>query len=118
MTAINELSAASAVTAGDHVPIFSTSNGDTRRAAMSVLLAYLQANMTDVVAETLPASESVKVTAVAVAALPAAATAWAGARATVTDSNATLTAGIGAVVAAGGANVVPVFSDGTSWRIG
>lgn len=41
-----------------------------------------------------------------------------GARMFVTNSNATLTAGIGAVVAAGGANVVPVFSDGTNWRIG
>ena len=118
MTDINRLSAASAVAAGDQVPIFSTENGDTRRAAMSVLLAYLQANMTDAMAETLTASEYTKVTAVAVAALPAAATAGAGARATVTDSNATLTAGIGAVVAAGGANVVPVFSDGTNWRIG
>lgn len=36
----------------------------------------------------------------------------------VTDSNATTTAGIGAVVAGGGANNVPVFCDGTSWRIG
>lgn len=117
MTNINQLSAASAVSAGDHVPIFSTANGDTRRAAMSVLLAYLQANMTDAEAETLTASEYVKVTAVAVAALPTASS-CAGARATVTDSNATLTAGIGAVVAAGGANIVPVFSDGASWRIG
>lgn len=41
-----------------------------------------------------------------------------GGRAHVTDANATLTAGIGAVVAAGGANVVPVFFDGTNWRIG
>ena len=118
MTNINQLSAVSSVSAGDHVPIFSTANGDTRRAAMSVLLAYLQANITDAEAETLEASEYVKVTAVAVAALPAAATAGAGARATVTDSNATLTASIGAVVAAGGANIVPVFSDGTNWRIG
>ena len=118
MTAINQLSAASSVSAGDHVPIFSTPNGDTRRASLSVLLTYLQANMTDAVAETLEASEYVKVTAVAVAALPSAATAGAGARATVTDSNATLTAGIGAVVAAGGANVVPVFCDGAAWRIG
>jgi len=42
----------------------------------------------------------------------------AGMRATVSDSNAALTAGIGAVVAAGGANIVPVFCDGTNWRIG
>jgi len=118
MTDINRLSAVSAVTAGDHVPIFSTANGDARRAAISVLLAYLQANMTDALVETLVASEYVKTTAVAVAALPAAATVGAGARAAVTDSNATLTAGIGAAVAAGGANIVPVFSDGTNWRIG
>lgn len=118
MTDINRLSAVSSVSAGDQIPVFSTANGDARRAALSVLLAYLQANMTDAVAETLTASEYVKTTAVAVAALPAAATAGAGARATVTDSNATLTAGIGAVVAAGGANIVPVFSDGTNWRIG
>lgn len=36
----------------------------------------------------------------------------------VTDSNAAFTAGIGAIVAAGGSNNVPVFSDGTNWRIG
>jgi len=43
----------------------------------------------------------------------------AGMRAYVTDSNAaSYTAGIGAIVAAGGTTVVPVFYDGTSWRIG
>lgn len=36
----------------------------------------------------------------------------------VTDANATFTAGIGAVVAGGGASIVPVFYDGTNWRIG
>lgn len=41
-----------------------------------------------------------------------------GARSFVTDANATFTAGIGAVVAAGGANNVPVTCDGTNWRIG
>lgn len=41
-----------------------------------------------------------------------------GARDYVTNSNQTLTAGIGATVAGGGANVVPVFSDGTNWKIG
>jgi hypothetical protein len=41
-----------------------------------------------------------------------------GQRDTVTDSNAAFTAGIGAVVAGGGANVVPTFCDGTNWRIG
>jgi len=55
-------------------------------------------------------------TAYTVGTLPAAGTA--GLRAYVTDANATFTAGIGAVVAAGGANVVPVFDDGVNWRIG
>lgn len=41
-----------------------------------------------------------------------------GARSFVTDSNATLTAGIGAVVAGGGANGVPVTCDAANWRIG
>lgn len=50
-----------------------------------------------------------------VATLPAAATAGAGARAFVTDANASTFA---SVVAAGGANGVPVYSDGTNWRIG
>jgi hypothetical protein len=53
-----------------------------------------------------------------VAELPAAAVAYRGYRATVTDSNTAFTAGIGAVVAGGGANIVPVFCDGTNWRIG
>lgn len=54
-----------------------------------------------------------------VAQLPAAAAGNLGCRSTVTDSNAvSFTAGIGAVVAGGGATVVPVFSDGTNWRIG
>ena len=53
-----------------------------------------------------------------VASLPSAATAGAGAHAFVTDATQTLTAGIGAVVAGGGANNVPVVSDGTNWLIG
>ena len=50
-----------------------------------------------------------------VAALVAAGTAGAGARAVVTDASATT---FHSIVAGGGANVVPVFSDGTNWRIG
>ena len=53
-----------------------------------------------------------------VAQLPAAATAGQGARSAVTDATQTLTAGIGATVAGGGANIVPVFSNGTNWLIG
>lgn len=50
-----------------------------------------------------------------VATLPAAAAAGAGARAFVSDANATTFA---STVAGGGANKVPVFSDGTNWLIG
>ena len=53
-----------------------------------------------------------------VANLPAASAVLQGVKAYVTDANATFTAGIGAVVAAGGANKVPVVCDGTNWRIG
>lgn len=63
----------------------------------------------------LNAGRAVKTSGFTVATLP---TGAAGDRAYVTDANAAFTAGIGAVVAGGGANVVPVFYDGTDWRIG
>ena len=53
-----------------------------------------------------------------VASLPAAATAGAGARAFVTNASMSMALGIGTVVAGGGANAVPVYSDGTNWLIG
>lgn len=53
-----------------------------------------------------------------VASLASCAAGTKGARHFVTDSNAAMTAGIGAVVANGGANNVPVYCDGTNWRIG
>lgn len=57
--------------------------------------------------------------AVAVGSLPSCAAGTKGARDFVTDSNAaSFTAGIGAVVAAGGSTNVPVVCDGTNWRIG
>jgi len=57
----------------------------------------------------------VKTTAVVVASLPTAAGAGAGARSFVTDATA---ATFGTVAAGGGANAVPVWSDGTNWKIG
>lgn len=62
-----------------------------------------------------PATGYVKTTATTVAALPAAATAGAGARAFVTDATATTFL---STVTGGGANKVPVVSDGTNWLIG
>lgn len=65
-----------------------------------------------------PLLDDAQFTLYTVAQLPAASTALAGTRSAVSNSNATLTAGIGAVVAGGGSNVVPVFCDGANWRIG
>jgi len=65
-----------------------------------------------------PQLESATFTPTTVALLPTASASIAGMRMVVNNSNAALTAGIGAVVAAGGSNVVPVFCDGTNWRIG
>ena len=53
-----------------------------------------------------------------VGSLPAAATAGAGAFAFVTDADRTMAASIGTAVVGGGANKVPVYSDGASWLVG
>jgi hypothetical protein len=59
---------------------------------------------------------SVRTAATTVGGLPAAGNA--GARNFVTDANASLSAGLGNVVASGGSNAVPVYDDGVNWRIG
>lgn len=46
MTTINQLSAVDDVSAGDQVPIYSSSNGDARKASMSTLMGYMQDNLT------------------------------------------------------------------------
>ena len=61
------------------------------------------------------AATALQTTPVVVASLPAAGTAGAGARAFVSDANDIV---FNAVVAGTGANNLPVFSDGTDWRIG
>ena len=48
----------------------------------------------------------------------AAATAGAGARAFITDGNIAASTNFAAQVTGGGSNNVPVYSDGTNWRIG
>ena len=54
-------------------------------------------------------------TVLTVATLPSAATSGTGARAFVSDANATTFA---STVVGGGANKVPVYSDGANWKIG
>lgn len=46
MTTINQLARADSLSAGDLLVIWSASNSDARSAAISVLLSYLQSNLT------------------------------------------------------------------------
>ena len=97
--------------AGDKILAFLTSQGDLFKASITTLITLIQANLTNATCTTITASSYTKVSSVTVANLTAAATAGAGARATVTDATQALTAGIGAIVAGGGSNIVPVFCD-------
>jgi hypothetical protein len=63
-------------------------------------------------------SGTVKTLVTTVGSLPSAATSGAGARAFVTDATNTVIVGLGLTVVGGGANKVPVYSDGTNWIIG
>jgi len=110
MPTINQLSAVDSLSAGDQVPLYSSSQGDARKFSLTTLVTFLSDAFS-----TLTVSSYVKTTATTVADLPSAAAAGAGARAMVTDSS---TATFNATAAGGGANIVPVFSNGTDWKVG
>lgn len=110
MAQINQLSAYDSPSGGDQLPIFSTGNGDARKISLSAFATWLSTALAS-----LTVSGFVKVSPVTVASLPSASVAGAGARAFVSDANATT---FNSVVAGGGANLVPVFSTGSDWRIG
>lgn len=98
------------LSAGDKVAVYPASQGGWFVATWTTVVTFLSTAFTS-----LTVSSYVKVTAVTVANLPSAATAGAGARATVSDATATTFA---STVTGGGANIVPVYSDGTNWKIG
>ena len=77
-------------------------------------LKRLQATLTSHAAGLTELTPPIALTSKTVATLPAAASNT-GVRYLVTDSN---TATFNAVVAGGGANIVPAFSNGTTWRVG
>jgi len=110
MATINQLSALDSLDAGDQVPVYSAAQGDGRKFSLTTLVTFLSTAFTS-----LTASSFVKVSAVAVASLPSAATAGAGARAMATDATSTT---FNATATGGGANIVPVFSDGVIWKVG
>lgn len=67
---------------------------------------------------TAPGAITASVTATTVATVSALGTRSAGTRAFVSDSELVASSNFGTAVTGGGSNTVPVWSDGTSWRIG
>lgn len=109
MPTINQLPLIAQLSGGDNVVLWVPNQGDSRRASITTLIQYIEANFDVVVATTVRTQPST------VAQLPNPTTAGAGTRAFVTDSN---TATFAAAIAGGGANQVPVYSDGAAWRVG
>ena len=108
MPTINQLPTVTQVSGGDQLPLFVTSQGDARRCSITTLIDYVQVNLGAVVCS------SVQTTPVRFDQLPNA-VGNAGARAFITNCN---TATFNAAAAGGGANQVPVFSNGTAWFVG
>lgn len=108
MPTINQLPTVTQVSGGDQLPLFLPSQGDARRSSVTTLIEYIQVNLGAVTCM------SVQTTPVTYAQLPNA-VGNAGARAFITDGSSTTFA---ATVAGGGANKVPVYSDGTVWKVG
>jgi hypothetical protein len=108
MPTINQLPTVTQVSGGDQLPLFVTNQGDARRCSVTTLIEYIQVNFGAVTCS------SVQTTPVTYAQLPSAVS-NAGARAFITDGS---TATFAATVAGGGANKVPVYSDGTNWKVG
>jgi len=108
MPTINFLPLITQVSGGDNVVLWVPNQGDSRRASITTLIEYIQANLGAVTCT------SVQTTPVTYAQLPAAVS-NAGARAFITDGSTTT---FNATVAGGGANKVPVFSDGANWKVG
>lgn len=108
MPAINQLPTVTQVSGGDQFPLYVTSQGDARRCSVTTMITYMEANFDAVVANTVQTTPST------FAQLPNA-VGNTGARAFVTDGS---TATFGATVAGGGSNFVPVYSNGTVWKVG
>jgi len=108
MPVINQLPLVTQLSGGDQVVLWVTNQGDSRRASITSLIEYIEANFDNVVCTTVQTTPST------FAQLPNP-VGNAGARGYVTDSTV---ATFGATVAGGGANQVPVWSNGTNWLVG
>ncbi len=93
---------------------FTVGTGAAGRSLVLASGATVTALTLDSSQRTIPAS-TIRLKGFTVATLPGSPSA--GDTAHVTDSVATLTAGVGTTVVGGGANIVPVFYNGTNWLI-
>jgi len=108
MPTINQLPTVTQVSGGDQLPLFVTNQGDARRCSVTTLIEYVQVNFGAVTCM------SVQTTPITYAQLPDP-VGIAGTRAFITDGS---TSTFNATVTGGGANKVPIFSDGTNWKVG
>ena len=108
MPTINQLPTVTQVHGGDQLPLYVTNQGDARRCSVTTLIEYVQVNFGAVTCS------SVQTTPIRFDQLPNA-VGNAGARAFITNCNTTT---FNAAAAGGGANQVPVFSNGISWFVG
>ncbi len=108
MPTINYLPLITQISGGDNVVLWVPNQGDSRRASVTTLIQYIQANFGAVVCT------SVQTQPTTFAQLPNA-VGNTGARAFITDCNVST---FGTTAAGGGSNFVPVYSDGTDWKVG
>ena len=109
MPTINQLPLITQLSGGDNVVLWVPNQGDSRRASITSLIQYIEENFDGIVCNT------IQTTPTTYSQLPTATNAGAGTRAFITDCNV---ATFGTAAAGGGANFVPVYSDGTDWRVG
>jgi hypothetical protein len=101
---------------GNSIGTFATYSGNVTAANIVTTGTYGNITGANVIsANTVSVTTYVRTQPVTFATLPAAASAGAGARAFITDGNTTT---FGSQVSGGGANAVPVYSNGTNWYVG
>ena len=108
MPTINQLPLITQLSGGDNLVLWVPNQGDSRRASITTFIQFIEENFGAVVCT------SVQTTSTTFAQLPNP-VGIAGTRAFITDSS---TATFAATVAGGGANIVPIYSDGTNWKVG
>ena len=109
MPTINFLPLITQLSMGDNLVLWVPNQGDSRRASITTLIQFVEENFDGVVCNTL------QTTPTTYSQLSSASQAGIGTRAFITDGS---TATFGATVTGGGANIVPVYSDGTNWKVG